>query len=457
MMKRKWSQILKREEGSGLILALMTLMVLSVLGISLGMITVNGFRLSHINRDSTSVYYIAEAGANQAFEDIRSGVMGIYSEETNSSEFLNKVENQYLGLTKVYTDFEPQNGKMPQATIEVVEGEEDNDYILRSTGTIGNASRTVEKPFGVNWVEKRKTGDYLVDTPFDATVVVKNLISIGSNSVIKGLNEGEPGSIFYFAENSIEMQGNMNDLRINLHIPEAASSPIRHNPPRVNIIRENDFINWDNYTQFLNNFPDFETLTVEKKSTFSNNTIDTGGGVKRIYVDNLNLSEGLRITGGGRVDFFVENNLTLRGNINSGESSNARQLQIFHKGNTPNFGGNLNFKGTLFTEKSDIDFTSDAIINGVIIAGGTNFSMSHIDGEFAIIAPYAKISFYNSSSNRFISGFIIADKIDFRQNTEIRLNNTYIKDFPLVIPGFADDEFNENGEVIEPGSILEVR
>ncbi|MDZ7835806.1 MAG: pilus assembly PilX N-terminal domain-containing protein [Alkalibacterium sp.] len=61
---------IKNEEGSGLVLALMTLLVLSVLGASLGAVTVGSFKLGDVNRDDTSAYYIAEAGANMAYEEM---------------------------------------------------------------------------------------------------------------------------------------------------------------------------------------------------------------------------------------------------------------------------------------------------------------------------------------------------------------------------------------------------
>lgn len=76
MKKDKHINIFKKEDGAGLVLALMVLMVLAVLGVAVAGVTIGSHKLGDISRDSNSAYYIAEAGANLAYDEIESGVLG---------------------------------------------------------------------------------------------------------------------------------------------------------------------------------------------------------------------------------------------------------------------------------------------------------------------------------------------------------------------------------------------
>lgn len=55
-------EISQNEQGSALVYTLMVLLLLSLLGLSVGMVTVGSYKLSDSNRDYTSAYYIAELG-----------------------------------------------------------------------------------------------------------------------------------------------------------------------------------------------------------------------------------------------------------------------------------------------------------------------------------------------------------------------------------------------------------
>ena len=79
------------EKGSGLVLTLMVLLVLSVLGVSIGALTLGSYRLSDANRDDTSAYYVAEAGAVAAYESIQSQVLGAYESNATEGSFYDHV------------------------------------------------------------------------------------------------------------------------------------------------------------------------------------------------------------------------------------------------------------------------------------------------------------------------------------------------------------------------------
>ncbi|MFZ2585199.1 MAG: pilus assembly PilX N-terminal domain-containing protein, partial [Enterococcus aquimarinus] len=75
------------EEGSALVLTLMIFLVLTVLATSISFLTVGSFRLSDINRDGTSAFYIAEAGAKRAYEKASQEVMKTYEAATTMEAF----------------------------------------------------------------------------------------------------------------------------------------------------------------------------------------------------------------------------------------------------------------------------------------------------------------------------------------------------------------------------------
>ena len=87
MNNKKMKNVLVNEQGSGLVLALMVLLVLSVLGSALGMVTINSHRLADHTQDTNSAYYIAEAGANMAYEEFKAGILSAYDISSTEDDF----------------------------------------------------------------------------------------------------------------------------------------------------------------------------------------------------------------------------------------------------------------------------------------------------------------------------------------------------------------------------------
>ncbi|MDN6194591.1 MAG: pilus assembly PilX N-terminal domain-containing protein [Alkalibacterium sp.] len=172
---------IKNEEGSGLILALMTLLVLSVLGASLGAVTIGSFKLGDNTRDDSSAYYIAEAGANMAYEEMKAGVMAVYDKNLPENSFFNG-EDGVKGVRESingegYT-FEEQSGEVPTATITVKEVSNANprEYVITSVGEVDGKTRTVKKPVEVSWI-KQETGQ-IINFPQNAAILSKEGIEV---------------------------------------------------------------------------------------------------------------------------------------------------------------------------------------------------------------------------------------------------------------------------------------
>ena len=170
---------LREENGSGLVLTLMVLLVFSVLGVSIGTLTIGSYRLGASNRDATSAYYVAEAGAVAAYEAIQSDVLNAYAEYKTKESFFERVstimssKNGPAGVT-----FRDQFGSTPTATIKIdpkttTVPEDPRKYTISSTGEVNGKKRTVTKKFTVNWIEKNTRGGGLPTLP-DKTALLVN-------------------------------------------------------------------------------------------------------------------------------------------------------------------------------------------------------------------------------------------------------------------------------------------
>ncbi|GEK90602.1 PilX N-terminal domain-containing pilus assembly protein [Alkalibacterium kapii] len=193
---------IKNEEGSGLILALMTLLVLSVLGASLGAVTIGSFKLGDNTRDDSSAYYIAEAGANMAYEEMKAGVMAVYDKNLPENSFFNG-EDGVKGVRESidgegYT-FEEQSGEVPTATITVKEVSNANprEYVITSVGEVDGKTRTVKKPLTVSWSE----GDIPIEFPNESAIISKGDIELKNGVEIHG-------NIYLPSDKSITKKGN---------------------------------------------------------------------------------------------------------------------------------------------------------------------------------------------------------------------------------------------------------
>ena len=152
------------EKGSGLVLTLMVLLVLSVLGVSIGTLTLGSYRLSDANRDDTSAYYVAEAGAVAAYEEIQSEVLSAYENNATAGSFYNNVSTIVNGQKgKSAIDFGEQFGTEPTATIETAQ-KDLKTYTIISTGEVDGKKRIVTKQFTVSLDRKKYRRRWIADT-----------------------------------------------------------------------------------------------------------------------------------------------------------------------------------------------------------------------------------------------------------------------------------------------------
>lgn len=148
--------MISSEKGGSLITVLMVLVVLSVLGMGLATVAFANIKLTTVDRDYQSTYYIAESGANQTVAYLIPKVNELSEQSLSHDEFFNLLD-QYINseLEVTIADYQSSFGDMPQATVllknRVIVSEQEASnyservmsYTIDSKGEIGRSNRTV--------------------------------------------------------------------------------------------------------------------------------------------------------------------------------------------------------------------------------------------------------------------------------------------------------------------------
>ncbi len=349
-VKQITSNILISEKGSGLVLALMVLLVLSALGSALGFVTVGSFRLSDTNQDINSAYYIAEAGANMAYEEIKKAAQDGYEDpaSVSSGTFYNKVQPTITEFKKEYSNsFELQSGEKPTATVTISgpvgEGEE-RQYTITSTGEVAGRERTVEKPFTVTWQDKLSENPF--GLPKDAAVIFEEEINYGNNNEVK--IEGK-------------IIGNVN--------------AIENDTNNTSFTVEREPLDWELYSSVGE-----ESLELTTVNTVGDWVIDTNGKTLNYKVNSFDFKKDIiTVTGGGTVNIFLEtpfNNSSFDNNNNITDGIEGK-LNIIYTGNQQIVLGNGAVgEFVLFAPNASVVLGNGSSIIGSIIAKKVSFDQN---------------------------------------------------------------------------------
>lgn len=184
------------QSGASLVTVLMTLVVLSVLGMGLATVSFANIKLTTVERDFQSAYYIAEAGANQAYAEIKSLVEQAYETKNTQEQFYHTlsewISNEIDGVR--YVNFESSFGENPEANISVSSdslSDSERKYTIRSKGIIGDRTRTVETELLIEWLEQGSSqpAAFVYGERFkfagntvngsDATIIVQDALQTG--------------------------------------------------------------------------------------------------------------------------------------------------------------------------------------------------------------------------------------------------------------------------------------
>lgn len=423
--KRNYLHI-KNEEGSGLILALMTLMVLAVLGASLGAITIGSFKLGNVNRDDTSAYYIAEAGANMAYEEMKVDVMGVHEQDMPENSFYHtlngvlkavdpKIEDPYSSYT-----FEEQFGEQPTATvtIEVVSDSNPRSYIINSTGEVDGKTRTVSKPVDVSWVGKDNQTNF-PPLPENAAIISQDSMNLGKVNIT--------GDIYISAHDSLSVK--------NKTVIQGET--VVHS------------LNWSLYSQLINKFPDISTLESQDQPTSVNTE---KGNEKSIVLDTLDLSKELNVQGEGTLNIYVKNNIRFGNKQSFNVNGASKRVKIFYNGvNDINISNHVEINASLFIKQAGLSTQPNSTLTGFVFTGGSVDINGNRDNENSLFlfAPNDEITVGNHAD---IKGTLIGKEVNITNQSTITYQN--VSEFPFNFNSNNSDD-NSYDDIISTEPAVE--
>lgn len=456
----KLNRIFSNEEGSGLVLALMVLVVLAALGSTLGMVTINSHRLADHTQDTNSAYYIAEAGANIAYEEFKQKVLVLSANKKQlASDFIKNIDQfatqnkfQYQGQDY----FQDQVGKKQSANVVIDISKDINidgnvylkKYTIISTGEIDGKKRVVEKPVEVTWVNQ-KASIVIPSLPPGATLVTRNQLNFTGHSISGDvyITSDRPDSIKVDwgklnVDNVFTNYPNSNNYKEVYDAPEYQLNG--HLKDVIKVTKKMPInVNWNKYKDMLDfiKLPENHlTYRAESAPKFehSGNIFNVSENLKlgivnikngvlnihtseqiNIVMDELHLSGvgKIVVTGKGRVNLHVKNNFTISGSSKINEDGNRSQLYLYYYGR-PRFkvDGGTYLNGNLFVKTSDIELSGSGFITGGILTGGTTIDINGGSrNNTIIIAPNdsSVINFHGTS----ISGSILAGTLNMTSGT----------------------------------------
>lgn len=482
-MKRK-STVVSGEEGSGLVLTLMVLLVLSVLGASIGVLTLGSFRLSDINRDDTSAYYIAEAGAKRAYEDAKKSAWTHYSEPSVQTMdfYYNLLDSEFEAVTY---EFKQQFGDDSHAEIAfTASGSDPRTYTILSTGFVGNKKRVVEKTFTATWFGKVGGGE-LPALPENTVLLTRGDTEFENGSI--------NGDIYTDAtkDNSVRITGNPTFKNTTLfHLDLAKPEKFftyqdwyKNDGKLPGIVARNHVINWQIYEDLFSRVE----IPEQTKNTEKRTNITIEGGLtsyslklatKETYIPTLkalsNIPVNLELTQDNSVLFIdelvlntssfeikdnknvtivVKNKLDIQNNASLNSKGLPRQLTLIYLGNDnvalggwskPVTNANIIFK------KSDVT-ANTTNVNGVLYTGGKSVVLGGdtSNSSVMLIAPNAHVYMTGSYS---IQGNVIADTFKMDGGTKLTYKVIDTTGFPLDSGGTIKPTLED---LITDGPIIE--
>lgn len=476
------NKVFLNEKGSALVMTLGVLLILSILGISIGALTIGSYRLSDANRDDTSAYYIAEAGAEMAYEELSSKVWTAYNKESITSDsFFNEVSGIVDSVNNEEYTFNQQFGENTTATVIVELNEEGTSrtYKISSTGKIGNKNRVVQKEFVVNWV-KKSTGSgnnwfpkefillskgniefnngIISNNIFTGSVVSEGVKITGNpkfeNSTLYHLNKIKKNNLFKYpdwfesnlpniisADEYVDYWKEYSNLIDQITIPTISelidSKHIKHSE-KVLDDKGNVTISSGNFSKYDLNIKQ-EKVYIPKLKIIGNVpvTLNVGNSDTTILVDELVINtNSFEIVGDNKLTIVVKKSININGSASiNGKGLTNQLVLIYHGEEKIKFGewGQNIFNGHIIVKSADISAKSSNI-NGVLLTGGKKVDLSGgvTNSNLLLIAPNSHVSLSESYS---ILGTVIANSFQMSGGTKLIYGEVGTTGFPLLSSG----------------------
>lgn len=467
-------RLMKNESGVALVFTLMVLVVLSVLGTTIGTVAMANINLTENERDYQAAYYIAEAGVNETYLELEAAVQDIYNRTSTKENFDLELSQLVDELSNIeYNHYDFNEGMNPTATIQV--DKQDDKYIIDSLGQIGSISRNVRQEIEIKWINKGP-GDFptpVLPAGFAAFIKSSFKLDNGAGVTEKILAESSSHTVIDVPSNGNGNSGKVPDVYYADEYPQYAiswsllddffnsfpSAPSLPTHPKLEEKINNGMITVvDNAGNLLTgNNGVLLSYTFNLKDNFHFNTfrvegtlnIDTNNQDRTIVVNRLSTagSPKINIIGDGKVTVFVLDDLEINyGEIN--QMGKTNQLTIYYMNNKE-----INLKvnevnAGIIAKSANVRLQSngnkDANGIGYVITGGDSVTADNgFKGDNIIVAPYATVNFQGGV--RF-NGVVLADKMIAGNGMRLEYKELDTSGLPL------DFITREDGENVPVGS-----
>lgn len=508
----KPKNVSENEQGSALVYTLMVLLLLSLLGMSVGMVTVGSYKLSDSNRDYTSAYYIAEAGANTAYEEIQTLVNNEYKlnpknpmMKSNPLNYILKSARDWnISITgdsaakKVYSKdyhFEGQFGSATNAIIAVKALTEDNatEFIIESIGTVDQKERVVQKKFEITWPEDKGSGGG-IKVPPNAVLLADQKVKllgggllgdIHTNSTInKTVEFGDYGewkqsTIYHsslISKNALlsykdgydshlpkmkatdEMIdfGYYRQLIDEVNLPQNIDGKIQKNDltgEAYEVRGAGDVIISENGNTINMKVNNDSYIPEFRISGLRKVVLDIGNKDKVIVTDKFSLGGIIEIQGTGNLTIYVNDKFEYtQGSSTINLNGQLGKVTFVYLGKEDlDFGNAMKINGHIVAKYAGLK-SGSIPFNGVFLAGGTNITLQGggMNEGLLLIAPNAKVTMSGSYS---VNGTIVSKEFEIGGGSWLKYKEVNTDSFPFGGTGGntqQDKELISSEPTIEP-------
>lgn len=423
---------LRQEMGYSMLLVILTILLISILGLSLLTINANSLKTSKNEETDQAVFYIAEAGINYYVEEINSLIDSVYYktladynrivniEQKNSFNFENtlklrikdRVEN-YINTPQPYIFNKFISNINNKYAKLLISWKDDTSIEFISTGNINNKTRTLTQTLIIS------LEDAILKKPKTVTIGPSGEVSSGDPSPSNDYLITDPK---YPTNTPLYVNKPLDKSKFKFGVGQISGFD------QNNLLSKNDFNSKFKAPHDIKNVVASKGMTISesmKLINFANISsssdpikIDASKNDITIYIDNdFNSSTPFEISGNKNVNIIISANMNLAPGF-SLTKSNGAEVNMLVKGHVNFNTGNgnevliqsniiaLNSPFNLSSNKLTIDgnlFTyteSDMAINGS--------NNAYVNG---LCAPYAKLNV--SGTYNINGGSIVVNELNY--------------------------------------------
>lgn len=181
----------KNENGYALVIVLIIFTVVSLLGMTILSVVTSEHKFTNIDSRNQSTFYVAEAGVNYVLSMINNEIENSGNYPT-AGNFFDDFEAKFLNQEHTFDNFEENFGEKPKANIRVQldnSGGNFRDYLIESTGEIGNSTRKIYSVVTISWLKNQSNPirDKLLFYTKNLTFNGTHINGVGGSTVSDGV------------------------------------------------------------------------------------------------------------------------------------------------------------------------------------------------------------------------------------------------------------------------------